>query len=274
MFCFAGRRANMELQLPFVRRILAENPDVEYHIWNLARDHDDAQWLKTIEGDRITVNSDLYGVDPWKRFDQVYQHYTDDRYRDHLFIKLDDDVVFIESARIGAFIEAIKSYPAAVVTAKVVNNGACTATEPGLWQGFQKCHVQLLDVHKSQRYCRMSHNYFFDHWSDMVGQTCEIKPITDWLSINFIGYDWAMACRFAELIGSPSPRHIAGRSFINRNARLGDEGMVNTLPRVMLQGMLACHLYFGPQAKVIPAAHIDLMRQRYAEISEKYLTQT
>ena len=42
MFCFGGRRANMELQLPFVRRILDEHTDVEYHLWNLARNAEDA----------------------------------------------------------------------------------------------------------------------------------------------------------------------------------------------------------------------------------------
>lgn len=261
----------MELQLPFMRRILAEHPNVEYHVWNLARDHDDNLYLRTIAGERITVINEHYGVDPWKRFDAVYRHYTAEAYRDHLFVKIDDDVVFIETGRFGAFIETIEAHRDAVVTAKVVNNGACTASEAGLWQGFSQLGVPLLDVHLSHRYALMSHHYFFDHWADMVGQPIDARPVTDWLSINMIGYDWPMARRFAELLGSPSPRRIAGRSFPRRNACLGDEGMVNTLPRVMAHGFTACHLSFGPQAKHLTVRQTSELYQRYAEISEKYL---
>lgn len=40
LFVFAGRRPNMELQLPFARRILEEHPNTEYHVWNLARERE------------------------------------------------------------------------------------------------------------------------------------------------------------------------------------------------------------------------------------------
>jgi hypothetical protein len=271
MFCFAGRRPNMELQLPFVRRILAENPDVEYHIWNLARDHDDNLWLRTITGKRITVFSEHYGVDPWKRFDEVYRHYATDGYRGHLFVKLDDDVVFLETRRFGCFLNMVEAHRDSVISAQVVNNGACTRLTPGLWAGLSRLHIPLLDVHKNHRYAAMCHLYFAEHWSDMIDQPVEPRRIDDWLSINAIGYDWNMAKRFAELLGTPSPRTIAGRSF-NRLARLGDEGMVNTLPRVMCQGFVAAHLTFGPQEKLMAAAHLNDFRARYAEIGEKYLT--
>ena len=97
----------MELQLPYIRRILAENPDVEYHVWNLARDHDDNFYLKTIAGERIRVFNEHYGVDPWKRFNNVYEHYADEAYSDHLFVKLDDDVVFMETDRFAEFVKAV-----------------------------------------------------------------------------------------------------------------------------------------------------------------------
>jgi hypothetical protein len=41
IFCFAGRRANLEIQLLFIRRVLADHPDAEYHVWNLARTEED-----------------------------------------------------------------------------------------------------------------------------------------------------------------------------------------------------------------------------------------
>lgn len=32
LFVFAGRKANMQLQVPYIKRILAEHPNVEYDI--------------------------------------------------------------------------------------------------------------------------------------------------------------------------------------------------------------------------------------------------
>lgn len=65
VFVFAGRRANMELQLPFIRRILDAHPDVEYHVWDCAIEESDHEWLKTITGERITVWDDFYDPPQW-----------------------------------------------------------------------------------------------------------------------------------------------------------------------------------------------------------------
>lgn len=258
----------MELQLPFIRKILADNPHVDYHIWNLAREKSDYEWLKTIEGERITVTNNEYMKNPWTQFDQVYWHYAHPEYRDCRFIKIDDDVVFIESERFGVFERSIQ--PERIVSAKTINNGACTVTEHGLWEQFKALRQPLLDVHSSKSYVDMSHNYFFEHWEEMVNQDVVRIPTEDWLSINLIGYDWEMARYIAQTIKTPSPPVIAGRSF-GRAATLGDEGLVNMLPRTIIQGFTACHLYFGPQYKRMPASRFDLYRQRYAEIGAKYL---
>lgn len=268
MFEFAGRRQNMELQLPLMRRVLAENPGAEFHIWNLARNSEDAEYIKGIRGERISVHGDFYGDNGWERFNDVYRHYADPQYKDCLFVKIDDDVVFLETGRFADFLAAVDDNRGSVVSAKVVNNGACTPTEPGLWAGFEKLNIPLLDVHLSTAYAEMSHQYFFDH--DMVGQPVKLIPTEDWLSINVIGYDWPTACRIAELVGTHSPQRIAGRNF--PDGLLGDEGMVNTLPRLIMQGFLACHLNFGPQ--VMPAAQLTDVRERYAAIGQRYLGAT
>lgn len=270
-FTFAGRRPNMELQVPLMKRILQLNPDTEWHIWDLAKDPDDSAYLRTIRGERITVRTEFAGENPWERFDDVYRHYTDDQYRGHLFVKLDDDDVFLEAERFATFIAQVDAHRDVVCSAKVINNGACTRTEPALWDRYTKIRprIRLLDVHRSLRYADVCHQYFFDQWADLLEQPLEVIPTEDWLSINAIGYDWAMGCKFAELLGTPSPRHIAGRTFNPYRHRLGDEGMVNTLPRVIVQGFTVCHLTFGPQN--IPDATQTDLRKRYAEIAEAYL---
>lgn len=273
IFMFGGRRQNVELQMPFIRRILDEHPEVEYHIWNLAREIDDGRYLKTLAGDRIIVRNDFYGRGtPWKFFDEVFRHYTAERYADKLFVKLDDDVVFLEAARFGAFLDSVRDNRDSVISANVINNGACTALTPPLWDKFLQLQIPLLDVHLHASYAELAHQHFFDHTEDILNQQIELVPTEDWLSINLIGYDHAMGVQIADMLGKPSPRHIAGRNFRARNI-IGDEGRVNMLPRKILKGFTAGHLYFGPQAKALPDDVLDIMRKQFAEIGQKYLEQ-
>lgn len=272
-FVFAGRKGNMELQLPMMRRILADHPNVEYHVWNLTQCPADDEYVRNdISGDRITVFSQLWADElPWRTFNDVYRHYASSQFQDCLFVKLDDDVVFVETDRFGDFVEAIDSHRGAVVSAKVVNNGACTRTEPGLWDGYEALDIPLLDVHLSAEYADMAHNYFLEHANDMVGQPLEVIGTDDWLSINLIGYDWNTGRRIASLVGKPTaPQTISGRSY-EEVFRIGDEGTVNLLPRFVVQGFTACHLYFGPQRRLWTDDHIDELRGRYAAAVANYL---
>lgn len=274
LFVFAGRRANMELQLPFIHRILDEHPEVQCHLWNLARAAEDDEYLRTLHlrhnQERLIVINDFHGPDPWKRMSDVYRYYMDPEFAGSLFVKMDDDVVFIETERFGDFTKAVDTNRNSVISAKVINNGACTLTEPGLRDGFEALGINLLDVHLSSEYAEMSHRYLFNHWTELVGQQSQLIPTPEWLSINLIGYDWAMGKRIAEALGTQPPRYIAGRQF-RRIDRMGDEGAVNTLPRLIHQGFLAAHLSFGPQK--LPDAKWDELRALYAEVGSQYLDQ-
>jgi len=128
----------------------------------------------------------------------------------------------------------------------------------------------LLDVHLSGEYAVMSHTYMFKHWREMVGQPVKLIKTRDWLSINTIGYDWRTVREIARRIGTPSPGVIAGRSFTPR-IKIGDEGMVNMLPRLIFQGFLTAHLSFGPQDAHLTDAQLSLWRKRYAAIGQQYL---
>lgn len=262
IFCFAGRRANMELQLPHIRRILDQYPNTEYHIWNMARNKEDYDYLKTITGERIRVIETFYGTANW---DKIYHHYTNPLFRDHLFVKIDDDVVFLQSDRFADFIKAIDDNRDSVISAKVVNNGACTHLEPGIWAGFTSlAPLDLLDVHLSRDYADMSHRYMFDHAADMLGQPVKLIDTDEWLSINLIGYDWQMGQHIASRLGESPPHfYISGRAFLTQP--LGDEGMVNLLSLKVLQGFLACHLSFGPQGDM--SHHL----KDYAALGSQYL---
>lgn len=280
LFVFAGRRPNIELQLPYIERILSENPSIEAHIWDLARDRDDSRYLRTIQGERITVRTDFYQRDGRASRGQslVWKHYASMPYRDFVFVKLDDDDVFLETGSIAKFAQAAVENPEHVISALTINNGASTRHIPDLWAMTQQLGVPLLDVHLSADYAERSHNWFFANWQTITGQPGELIPTEDWVSINAIAYTWQMGRNIANLIGKRPPEHVAGRDFPYRNAdgrmvqhRIGDEGAVNMQPRLIHTGFVAGHLNFGPQIKQMTEALYADLRKGYADVGKQYL---
>ncbi len=285
LFVFAGRTANMKVQLPLIRRILAEHPAAELHVWNLARNDDDAAYVNTISGERITVRAEHpqnlcrgRADTPLDAVIDVYTRYAAPEYADTVFVKLDDDVVFLETERFGAFIDAINIHLGAVVSANVINNEACcAATQPAIWGKFAALGVPLSDFHNSADIARSSHDYFCDHHTEMLGQPIELIPTRTWLSVHAIGYTAATARRIAERLNTPASHHppvVAGRPW-----ETSDEAVLNLFPRIIMRGFTAAHLSFGGQdhaGKQLFGAlgwadQLKSWRYRYAEIGQRYL---
>ncbi|AEK08073.1 glycosyltransferase [Mycobacterium phage ThreeRngTarjay] len=268
IFTFAGRRPNVELLRPYIERILAEHSNARWEIWNLARDPRDAAYLRTIEGDRIVVRHDFYNPSNWwASLNEVWREYARSDYKDAVFVKTDDDLAFVETDGLGDFVNLAVANPNAVISALTVNNGASTPLIPGINRGFERLNIPLLDVHMSNDYAEMAHGWFFDNWKGLIKGRGS-APTEDWVSINLIAYTWQVGKRLGELVGTVSPRHIAGRDW-REGSTLGDEGAVNMLPRIIDKGLVAAHLTFGPQQ--CPDEQQDRWRARYAEIAEEYL---
>lgn len=263
IFAFYGRRANIELQLPFVRRILAENPDVHFDAWNLARDPRDDAFIRTLPEAR----NEFYGTgDSWNN---VWRHYAGEEYRDTVFLKLDDDTVFLETERFESLISEVERNPGAIISAETINNGASTPLQPELRGGLRALDIPLLDVHQSNAFAEMSHRWFFENWLDVVDGASELMPSETWLSINCIAFDWAVAHHIGEWVGKPSPERIADRDW-PIGTTTGDEGAANMLPRYVLRGFTAAHLTFGPQ--YCTDEQQNRWRAEYRKIAEAYLS--
>jgi hypothetical protein len=276
MYVCAGRRANMELQLPLVRRILDDNPDVEYHVWNFSRLESDREYVKTIAGMGLPRTTVFNEVGPMGH-NHAYGIYTQPEYKDTIFVKVDDDIVFIETGRFGKFLQAIVAHPGAVISANIVNNGACTPLEPGIWAGFNELGMHLLDVHTTSVFADMAHTYFFDHFDQMIRQPVTLIPSEDWLSVNMIGYNWDVARHLVDTIGTPHPAVLAGRPLKRWQTPLpgapygifGCEGAWNTLPKIIMKGFTAAHMSFGPQKAT--EEQLERWGKNYRQLGEQYL---
>ena len=267
-FLFGGREGNLQVNLPIIRRILDDNPRVTFHLWNLARLHTDSEYIKTVEGDRIEVFNTWGGRNAISNMPRVWSYYTAQNFRDTLFVKIDDDVLFIESEKFGDFVDAIEANPNKILSAEVVNNGACTPFMPKLWDGFSQLGIPLLDVHQSNEYAQLAHRFMFEEWRDLVSRPISLAEVETWLSINLIGMDWPMLCRMQSKIGHRSPLRIADRDF-RPGSRVGDEGAANMFDRMVMRGFTAAHLGFGPQ-KLTDHQEYE-WRQDYDEMAWEYL---
>lgn len=274
MYSFWGRRPNIELQLPFIRRILAENPNAEFHAFNLARDRSDYFYLTNFFNNpepRITIHQEFFHTRPhWLGYHEVYRYFTFTEFRDCVFVKFDDDVVFMQTDRFGALIDAVQANPGTIVSADVINNGACSVHQPGLCERFEATGIRLLDWHLHAATAAMAHQHFFQRGPRLLRQKPKLIPTEDWLSINMIGYDWRTAVTLGEIIGTRSPAMIAGRGYRPDRDRLGDEGAANTLPRAILHGFSAAHLSFGPQQ--VDILQLQAWREAYKRIADAHLS--
>lgn len=263
LYAFWGRRRFVELQLPFIRRILDEHPNVEFHGWNLARDALDAAYIRSLSGE-FTIRDEFYQHhDGWNN---VWREYAKPEYSDCLFVKIDDDDVFVETDRFGNFLRAVEENPDTIISAQVINNGASTLTLPEVYRQFERFGIPLLDVHMSNRYAELSHEYFFEYRP--LGGNVELVPAESWVSINWIGFHYKVGRRIAEGVGSLSPRQIFDRTW-EPGTVLGDEGAANLEKLAVLRGFKVAHVSYGPQG--ITDDQLDRWLPLYESAGRNYL---
>lgn len=297
LFCFAGRQANLEVQRPFIDRILAEHPEAEFHLWDLTRTPEDAAYVRAQASDRIRVLTHLHPGHPitcspayttsksGRRvrrcscmvhrppYEKPYAWYAADAsYADTVFIKLDDDVLFLETARLADLLDPLQQMPDAVISANVVNNVVCAKHDreirdrvaaklkPGDHTAAAADKAWWW-LHTNQRFAQLSHDWFLDNVAALTNPTrvgaLARSRAGERVSINTIAFTHPTMRRIADMIG--------------REERLGDEGAVDRLLPRIATGFRVAHLTFGPQDKSMTLAQLDELRARYTVAAKEYL---
>lgn len=129
---FAGRQDRMSILNTYVLCLLRHGLIDEYHVWNLTRKGMDEAWLRKW----VTSAQSCYSHQirlfepPVKKYNSFYAHYVEhhtDMYApDTVFIKMDDDIVYLEMDEFDAFTHYRHQHPEILaLSANVVNNGIC-----------------------------------------------------------------------------------------------------------------------------------------------------
>jgi hypothetical protein len=292
LFVFAGRRQNMDVQMPYLLAVLDEYPQAELHLWDLTRDERDQRWLRQWDGQsggQIKVISHLHTGHPirctnpqgrpGRRFrcsclrhkppyERPYQWYAmQPQIPNTVYVKIDDDVLFLETDRFDDLIAPLAENPNRIISANVVNNAVCAKYEPELVERFPFMadpRKPLGDkmwwaMHIEPKFAQTSHDWFFDEIqmpTEGYPQYIRTRP-GEAVSINCVAFTHDTMRRLAAAF--------------EHDIRLGDEGVIDQMLPWICRTFRAAHLTFGPQDQKMTAGELDKIRTRYMDLRKVYL---
>lgn len=295
LFIFAGRRANLEVLMPYLDRILDDRPEAELHLWDLTRNPVDQSYVRRLEGaheGRVRVLTHLHTgfkclypsgavrrrgwpvctcINHKPPYEQPYRYYAErSEYNDTVFVKMDDDVLFLETESFDDLVAPLTEYPNRVVSASVVNNAVCAKYQRFASETANKFAVgdpedpdndrRWWALHTDPDFARWTHWMFLDSPQSVhesAPKYIRTRP-GEAISINCIAFTHQtmkrLACWFAN------------------DERLGDEGAVDRMLPWICTSFRAAHLTFGPQDKAMQLLELASIRDRYTILAKEYLT--
>jgi len=133
---FAGRKETLQLQVPYIMELLEKGIVDEVHLWDLTCKQDVEQkgWYgkKSLDtgylwevmrklDERIYIIKPSLGRCSWMSY---YEYYSKQIQNDDVLMKVDDDIVFVDTSRVLGFARTIRSHPEVYLwSANVINNG-------------------------------------------------------------------------------------------------------------------------------------------------------
>lgn len=292
-FEFAGRRRNMEVQRPHIERLLAAYPESEFHLWDLTREALDAAYIRdwARSHEQVFVFDGLHPGHPirheWRRgrggllrcigcvqhkppYEEVWRAYVgfSAGYPDATYVKMDDDVIWMDTARFGEVLSFLETHPGRIASANVTNNAVCAKYEPGFVNRYRYSTTPEHDsdwwaLHTNSEFADLSHRWLLEDLNTIYSLTeaqrgdfwLDREPfrtrIGELISINFVAMKREMLVKAAERMSD----------------RRGDEGAVDSLLPWIIPNFRVAHLSFGPQDARLSEEWRQSIRDQYAQFS-------
>lgn len=137
---FAGRRDRMSILQSYMNEALATGILQKWHVWDYSRTPEDAEWIASLESDKIKV----FAPSQKDTYEDCYAFYTPDKFRpDDVFVKIDDDIVFVDLPGLQRFVDYRRQHPEYyILSANVVNNPTCTILQKDEFGFFKKIRFE------------------------------------------------------------------------------------------------------------------------------------
>jgi len=261
---FGGRRDRMEILVEYVLDALGAGTVTEYHVWDYARTPDDRRWLHGLPSRHPAIRV-LTPPRHVSHYGEHYRHYRRDEHRDTVFLKLDDDIVYLDLDRLADFVAFRAAHPEYfLVSANVVNNGVCAYFQQQ--QGV--IPAALMELPYPERgFCgrlweradlaERLHDFFLDDPDRFRTEGTDVAP--DRLSINCVSYLGADLDEMSA-IGDDDEEELS----VTIPRRLGRQN-------VIYRPMAASHLSFFSQEKAMGVARLlERYRARRVRIGRRF----
>jgi len=203
---FAGRKATLELQSPYIQELLNKNIINEVHLWDFTCKQQQQQRKENSEYLRNTLlplDERIYIIQvneeecDWQEY---YDFYTPLLVDDNdVLLKVDDDIIFIDTTRVQAFVDTIRGpYRDDVYlwSANIINNGISAALQNldgkiPLTLGNMRSEVKCPRtgcLHMNSNVGLSLHNEFLSDPNKFFTTEKELRLIQSRISINFVGW--------------------------------------------------------------------------------------
>lgn len=182
----------MEIQRTYLVDLVNRISELEIHLWNFSRQDSDNRYLQQLAATlpRTRIFNEYYEGSNFKthctktigklcncircrvgKWSEPYKYYANNpEHEETIYIKIDDDIVFVDTDRFPKFLEIAREKKGSIISANVINNGICALINPPLEQfGLQKGCPPNSGFDKWWMLCtsadffRACHRYFFEH---------------------------------------------------------------------------------------------------------------
>lgn len=137
----------------------------------------------------------------YQGFRFLYHYYCHQYFAEDVFVKLDDDIVYIDTTELDGFFQCVQNTAGvSLVSANVINNGVCAylQQQKGYLDGINlefeyPKHGTCGSLWESADKCTQLHDYFLANFEAILNtaktdEQLTVLPRADRFSINFVGF--------------------------------------------------------------------------------------
>ena len=150
LFCPGGRKNILSIQLLNIVKILDLDIVFEYHIWDFLWTNKDSDYISQLHNIHSKIKTSPYknasraGEIASKQFSYfLYDYYKFEKYCDYIFLKLDDDICFIDTNNFEKFIDGRVKSNSFLYSANVINNNHLASSD------FDNLHNEFINNYKN-----------------------------------------------------------------------------------------------------------------------------
>lgn len=295
---FAGRERYMKILSKYVNEIMERLPNSEWHLWDFSRNSSDHEYIKkfALNNPGVKYFGEFYlgpnqnvncikrpyilcdcakcRIGDWREPYLLYgQEYS---YSNNLYLKLDDDIVYVQVDKIETFLNTAKTSES-ILSANVINNGVCAQYFKALRDSVERGQVSIDRNFRnmffigrrtwfdwwllctSKDFFFLAHDFFFSNFLEIQDMAYKLRKLPKGrFSINSIAFNQKLMNR------------ISAELSCNLNG--SDEEVISKNFKItVMEGFTTSHLHFSDQRASLTDFQEEMYLNQYSHLASSKL---